>query len=472
MTNPRLPAPHHWIDGFAAHLERVLVDATVDGVISGPGWLALRLGRRYLWLLARGQDRMAWLDDEPFPHALLDLMGRHEQSPFPAHLRSRRVQSVWVLSTAAGQADGLALDFGPGARHRLHVRWFPRPGALWVSDAKGHELARQGRMEGEELEARPAIATEFDADAHADACAAVLKHELHTQTERVLRQRLETDAKRAQRLVWTLQGELAQTEQDRAVRKVADVLAAHLHELRPGLAHVTLEGFEGETVEVELDPALPPHANLDRWYKRAGKAERKREQVVERLSAAQADLATALARADRLKALQAEDPSLTALVEWAGREGLDPVKTAPRPASERGRPDPERLPYWTFRIGPWEVRVGRTARDNDALTAKHSHGRDLWLHAQGVPGSHVILRTAGGGPVPADVVSDAARLAAQYSRARTSATVPVLVVERRYVRKPRKAPPGQVTVERAKTLFVEPGVPARCRRADADAEID
>lgn len=469
--NERVAAPHHWIEGLAAHLATALEGAEVDNVVSGPGWVSLRLGEQFLWILARGTERMAWLDDQRFPKAWLDLIGLHQRSPFPTHLRRRRVQAVWVLETATGESDGLVIDFGPGELHRLHVRWFPRPGAIWVTDAKGHELAQLGRMEGAPLHARAPLATDFDPVTHADACAAVLKRELQMQTERVLRQRLENDARRSQRLVWTLQGELTQTEHDRGVRKIADLLAAHLHELRPGLAHVTLTGFEGETVEIELDPAMPPHANLDRWYKRAGKAERKREQVARRVQEAQAELDLALERSDRMQAVLAQHPSLDTLLEWAQGEGLDPAKSAPRPASERGRPEPGRLPYWTFRIGAWELRVGRSARDNDTLTARHSHGRDLWLHAQGVPGSHVIVRS-GGGPVPADVIADAARVAAQYSRARTSSTVPVLVVERRYVRKPRKSSPGEVSVERARTLFVEPGIPARCRRADADPEAD
>ena len=72
-------------------------------------------------------------------------------------------------------------------------------------------------------------------------------------------------------------------------------------------------------------------------------------------------------------------------------------------------------------------------------------------------GAHVVLVWGRRDQNPAESdLRDAAGLAALHSRARTSATVPVDWTRRKYVRKPRKSPPGQVLVERAKTVFVEP----------------
>jgi predicted ribosome quality control (RQC) complex YloA/Tae2 family protein len=107
----------------------------------------------------------------------------------------------------------------------------------------------------------------------------------------------------------------------------------------------------------------------------------------------------------------------------------------------------------------WEVWVGRNNKENDELTHRASHSKDIWLHAQGVPGSHVILRTAGKPEqVPRTVLEKAAALAAQNSRARHSELVPVIFTEKRYVRKPRKALPGTAVCLREKSLFVAPGL--------------
>ena len=83
----------------------------------------------------------------------------------------------------------------------------------------------------------------------------------------------------------------------------------------------------------------------------------------------------------------------------------------------------------------------------------------------------MVLRWRGqGSPAPADL-EEAAILAALNSKGRTSATVPVDWTRRKYVRKPRGAPPGTVTLEREKTVFVSPDPKVAERlRVDADAD--
>ena len=118
-------------------------------------------------------------------------------------------------------------------------------------------------------------------------------------------------------------------------------------------------------------------------------------------------------------------------------------------------------PFRRYRLaGGWEVWVGRNNRENDELTHRAAAPGDLWFHAQGVPGSHVVLRT-GGRPeqVPGRVREQAAALAALHSRARHSSLVPVIWTQRRYVRKPRRSPPGTAVCIREKSLFVAPGIP-------------
>jgi predicted ribosome quality control (RQC) complex YloA/Tae2 family protein len=100
--------------------------------------------------------------------------------------------------------------------------------------------------------------------------------------------------------------------------------------------------------------------------------------------------------------------------------------------------------------------VGRTREDNDRLTFRHASLGDVWLHARSVPGSHVVLRWSDEGAPPARDLEEAATLAAWHSKARSSGTVAVDWTRRRYVRKPRGAPPGRVSILQAKTVFVSP----------------
>ncbi len=105
----------------------------------------------------------------------------------------------------------------------------------------------------------------------------------------------------------------------------------------------------------------------------------------------------------------------------------------------------------------WEVLIGKSAANNDLLTFKYSRKFDLWFHAQSVPGSHVVIRMPNRNEHPPQtVIQEVARIAAYYSSARHSGTVPVNYTEIRYVRKPRKASPGQVLISNEKTIFVTP----------------
>ncbi|MBT8338004.1 MAG: DUF814 domain-containing protein, partial [Gemmatimonadetes bacterium] len=128
----------------------------------------------------------------------------------------------------------------------------------------------------------------------------------------------------------------------------------------------------------------------------------------------------------------------------------------PARASSRAAEGPA-LPYRRYRSsGGLEIRVGRGARSNDDLTFRHSAPGDVWLHARDVAGAHVVLRWSQDGNPPRRDLEEAAVLAALGSKARTSGSVPVDWTRRRYVRKPRKAPPGLVIPERVSTVFVEP----------------
>ena len=82
------------------------------------------------------------------------------------------------------------------------------------------------------------------------------------------------------------------------------------------------------------------------------------------------------------------------------------------------------------------------------------------MHAHQSAGSHLVLRhDEKGKEPPRSVLVSAACIAAYYSKARGSSKVPVLVSHKRFVRKPRKAPIGMVTVSKYETLLVAPHCP-------------
>ena len=109
------------------------------------------------------------------------------------------------------------------------------------------------------------------------------------------------------------------------------------------------------------------------------------------------------------------------------------------------------------------VLISRNARGNDRLTLHQARPGDLFLHVRGSSGSHVIVPTPRGKTVPRDTLLEAAELACWFSGNRGAAWYEVGHTLKRHVRKPRKAPPGAVVVERARTLRLQPDATRRRR---------
>ena len=168
-------------------------------------------------------------------------------------------------------------------------------------------------------------------------------------------------------------------------------------------------------------------------------------------------LASAIRAREALVSLRAEveaaidDEAIDELATRAEKMkvfGASPPDRSPRAAVE------ERLPYHVFRSGEHPIWVGRGAKDNDALTTKIARPHDLWLHAKGMTGAHVVVPLRKGTTCPGELLVDAAHLAAHFSDARGETIVEIAYVPRRYVRKRRGSPPGAVTLDREKVLVL------------------
>ncbi len=114
--------------------------------------------------------------------------------------------------------------------------------------------------------------------------------------------------------------------------------------------------------------------------------------------------------------------------------------------------------YRTVEVEGFEVFVGKAASDNDYLTFKVAKPQDLWLHVNGVPGSHVVVRNPDKLPdIPKPVIERAAEFAAYYSKAREArGKVEVHVCWASDVRKVRGAPAGEVQLRRWDRVKVYP----------------
>lgn len=113
--------------------------------------------------------------------------------------------------------------------------------------------------------------------------------------------------------------------------------------------------------------------------------------------------------------------------------------------------------------GFWTVLAGATEEDNDYLSTELAEPGDWWFHAEGVPGSHVILRARRGEDPGRDTIEQAAAVAAYHSKNRGAGTVRVYCTRARYVTKPRGAKVGTVQVAKGKVLKVRPDISVASR---------
>jgi predicted ribosome quality control (RQC) complex YloA/Tae2 family protein len=100
------------------------------------------------------------------------------------------------------------------------------------------------------------------------------------------------------------------------------------------------------------------------------------------------------------------------------------------------------------------IFVGRNAQENDELTFGLAKSDDLWLHARGTPGSHVVVRLGKGGEPPVETLRDAATLALLYSDLKKSGKGEVVYTRRKWVKKAKGQAPGAVTITQEKSLHV------------------
>jgi predicted ribosome quality control (RQC) complex YloA/Tae2 family protein len=348
-----------------------------------------------------------------------------EHVAYTSPLNAAAILSAADLSQAHARFIELVTSAAAPAIVLINGEQQPYPHSLWQSDA----IAKESLID--------AIQSVLDEPVSSKAILAQLTHAVE----------------RAQKKVERLTAELGTASQDATrLRADADLLLANVREAKRGSKVVDLIGFDGQPVRLQLDPALSATEQAQSWYTQARKRERAADQLPALIAQAEAELLASREQVERVRSGEAVEIEL------------------PRSRAKQ-RPAPtEKLPYRRYRTASGlEVRVGRSSRGNDELTLHHSSGNDVWMHARDVGGAHVVLRwsDADNTPPKQDLVQ-AATLAALHSKARHSRVVPVDWTRRKHVRKRRGSPPGQVMVDRAKTIFVEPvsGIEEQLRWTD------
>ena len=259
--------------------------------------------------------------------------------------------------------------------------------------------------------------------------------------------RVENELEKNRKKLGKQEEELLATENAEEFRQKGELLTTFLHQVPNDQDQVELDNYyTGEKIMISLDKALTPNQNAQRYFKRYQKL----KEAVKHLTSLIEETRTTILYLESVETALAQ-ASLTEIAEI--REELIQTGFIRRRQREKiqKRQKPEK---YLATDGQTIILVGRNNLQNDELTFKMAKKDELWFHAKDIPGSHVVIT---GNLQPSDEVkTDAAELAAYFSKARLSNLVQVDMIETRKLNKPTGGKPGFVTYTGQKTLRVTP----------------
>lgn len=241
-------------------------------------------------------------------------------------------------------------------------------------------------------------------------------------------------------------------EQMEKCRLYGELLTANLHSLKSGTDTAAVDNYYADPVEriaIPLDRQLTPGENAQRYYKKYQKLKAARDMAIVQREQTLSEQNYLEGQLDNLTKCTAEN-ELSELIEELKDQGYIKRDKGGRKKMKLAASKPM---HFVSSTGA-DIYVGKNNRQNDELTLHFASPNDIWMHTKNIPGSHVIVK--GASEQDTATMTEAALLAAYYSRARGSENVAVDYTPRKYVKKPAGAKPGMVIYTTNKTAYVTP----------------
>lgn len=236
------------------------------------------------------------------------------------------------------------------------------------------------------------------------------------------------------------------------LRLYGELITANIYSIKKGMTTVELTNFyseNGETITISLDGNKTPSENAQKYFKAYNKAKRTFDALQEQI----------ISNDEELEYLEGV---LTSVSNCTDEQDIKEIRQELREngyikktKGTKGRVSQKKSkPLHFLSSDGYDIYVGKNNYQNDELTLKFAKPRDMWFHTKNIPGSHVIV-VNNGEEFPDTTLTEAAELAAYYSKAQGSPMVPVDYTEKRNVKKPNGAKPGMVIYETHKTAYVD-----------------
>ena len=234
---------------------------------------------------------------------------------------------------------------------------------------------------------------------------------------------LTTAMERLSRKINVQTEELRQCTQRETLKVFGDLIHAHLYQIKKGDTVVALQNFYDESlpmVRISLNPLLTPSQNAQKYYKEYRKARTAEEKLTQQISQAKQELEYVDTVLDELSRAATERDLLEIRQELVEQEYIKPSRSK----QQKGKESVSHAPMEFRTSDGFLILVGRNNRQNDRLTMKDAKNHDIWFHVKNHPGSHTILVTERKKPTDL-AMTEAAQIAAYFSRCRDSSQVPV-----------------------------------------------
>lgn len=248
-----------------------------------------------------------------------------------------------------------------------------------------------------------------------------------------------------------LERSLMEAENAEEYQLLGELLTANLYAVKKGMSEVEVLNYyeeEGVMIKIPLNPRLSPSENAQKYFTKYQKAKNSIAIIKEQIQLAEQEYEYFETLYQQILAASPKD--IQEIREELVEEGY--LRERQKKQSKKPQNVKPVLDYY-LSDDQTEIIVGKNNKQNDYLTNRVAARDEIWLHTKDIPGSHVVIRSK----EPSEqTILQAAKLAAYFSKARQSSSVPVDYTLVRHVKKPSGAKPGFVIYDNQQTVFVTP----------------
>ncbi|MCP4569281.1 MAG: DUF814 domain-containing protein, partial [FCB group bacterium] len=384
--------------------------------------------------------------EEVSENDLQNLFDNHPQSN-PARLLEKNLYAIdYYLARTLTEDEDTVAEIDPGELHKQLKRIidaYHTPGSVYAYRLKGKLAYYPVKIAGYEPLGKYRNYSEAQKQVLDDSRESAEADDFQGKTVKALDRKI----KKTEKLLVKLAADIEDAADYEKYRQYSDLLKIHLTILKRGMTEITIDDLynEGRQLTIPLDPKLDGRKNVEQYARRYRKGKDGLALLERRLQNINQELAT-------LK--EARESFVTDFEKAQNRWPEHLHRTAGNAPAEV----PAAKPYKIYQTSTGlTVFVGKSGDNNDRTTFEYARPYELWFHASQCPGSHLVMKYPHKNFEPSKMeIEEVAACAAHFSKARGAAKVPVSYTLKKYVRKPRKAKAGLVTIERETTILVEP----------------